>query len=137
MTQISTVSQISITLKGKKIPGAEDRQQKIPGFDQKIYSQSRVLCIGAGGLMSHIAPTLCRKGIGALTILDDDDVEVSNLNRQFFYEKDIGGNKALAMVENLQTECIHATDLVGYALRFEEAIEKEIDGEGRVFAIVK
>lgn len=77
--------------------------------------------------MSHIAPTLCRKGIGGLTILGDDVVEVSNLNRQFFYEKDIGRNKALAMVENLQKECIHATDLIGYAFRFEEAIEKGID----------
>jgi molybdopterin/thiamine biosynthesis adenylyltransferase len=127
MTRISAVSQISIRLKGKRIPGAEDRQQKIPGFDQKIYSRSKVLCIGAGGLISHIAPTLCRKGIGALTILDDDIVEVSNLNRQFFYEKDIGRNKALAMVENLQKECIYSTDLTGHALRFEEAVEKGID----------
>jgi molybdopterin/thiamine biosynthesis adenylyltransferase len=127
VTQISTVSQISIRLRGKKIPGAEDRQQKISGFDQRIYSRSKVLCIGAGGLISHIAPTLCRKGIGALTILDNDVVEVSNLNRQFFYEKDIGCNKALAMAENLQKECIQTTDLTGYALRFEEAIDKGID----------
>ena len=77
--------------------------------------------------MSYIAPTLCRKEIGALTILDDDVVEVSNLNRQFFYEKDVGRIKALAIVENLQKECIHATDLVGYALRFEEAVEKSVD----------
>ena len=75
---------------GQCIPGATDRQQRLAGFDQAAYSTSSVLCIGAGGLISNIAPTLVRKGIGALTILDDDVVEVSNLNRQRFYSKDIG-----------------------------------------------
>ena len=113
----------SIRLCGKRIPGAEDRHRGIPGWDQGKYSKAHVLCIGAGGLISNIAPTLCRKGIGKLTILDDDTVEVSNLNRQRFYEKDVGRNKAIALVENLQRECIFSTELTGYALRLEEAIE--------------
>jgi len=116
-----------IRLKGKSVPGAEDRQARIPGFDQRVYSQSHVLCIGAGGLIGNIAPTLCRKGIGALTVLDDDVVEPSNLNRQRFYSRDIGRNKAVALVRNLQRECIVPTRLAGYALRLEEAIEKEVD----------
>jgi molybdopterin/thiamine biosynthesis adenylyltransferase len=94
----------------------------IPGFDQAVFSRSHVLCIGAGGLISNIAPTLVRKGIGALTILDDDEVEVSNLNRQRFYPEDLGKNKALALVQNLQRECIHDTLMTGYALRLEQAI---------------
>ena len=124
---MSTVSQTSIRLRGKRIPGAEDRQGKIPEFNQQIFSQSRVLCIGAGGLIGHIAPTLARKGIGALTILDDDIVEASNLNRQRFYEIDMGKNKALALSENLQRECIFPTEIKGYALRVEEAIERKLD----------
>src|SRR5690242_38674 len=127
MTAMSSVSQISIQLKGKPIPGAEDRQRRIPGFDQQVFSRSHVLCIGAGGLISHIAPTLVRKGIGALTILDDDLVEVNNLNRQRFYPKDIGRNKALALAENLQRECIAPTEICGYACRLEEAIELGVD----------
>jgi adenylyltransferase/sulfurtransferase len=109
------------------VPGAEDRQKKIPGFDQAVYSRSRVLCIGAGGLISHIAPTLVRKGIGGLTVLDNDVVEASNLNRQRFYAKDIGHNKAIALIENLQRECIVATDLRGHAVRLEDAIAEGID----------
>jgi molybdopterin/thiamine biosynthesis adenylyltransferase len=122
-----TDSPTSIRLRGKPIPGAEDRQQKIPGFDQAVYSRSRVLCIGAGGLISHIAPTLVRKGIGTITLLDDDIVEASNLNRQRFYERDIGHNKAIALARNLQPECIAATDISGYALRLEEAIARGAD----------
>ena len=116
----------SIRLIGKRIPGAEDRHQGIPGWDQDKYSKAHVLCIGAGGLISNIAPTLCRKGIGKLTILDDDTVEGSNLNRQRFYERDVGRNKATALVENLQRECIFSTELIGHAVRLERAIEEDI-----------
>lgn len=122
-----TVSPTSISLQGQAIPGAEDRQQKIAGFDQAVFSRSRVVCIGAGGLISQITPTLVRKGVGGLTVLDGDEVEISNLNRQRFYIKDVGKNKALALAENLQSECIAATEILGVALRLEEAIARGID----------
>src|SRR5260370_6452204 len=121
-----TVSKTSISLRGQAIPGAEDRQKKIPGFDQEIFSKSSVLCVGAGGIISHIAPTLVRKGIGRITLLDGDIVEPSNLNRQRFYVKDVGSNKAIALTQNLQPECIVATEIYGLALRFEEAIARGV-----------
>jgi molybdopterin/thiamine biosynthesis adenylyltransferase len=122
-----TASQTSIKLLGKVIPGAEDRQKAIPGFDQEVFSRSRVLCIGAGGIVSQIAPTLVRKGIGRITLLDDDIVEPSNLNRQRFYIKDVGKNKALALAGNLQPECIAETEICGIPLRLEETIARGID----------
>jgi molybdopterin/thiamine biosynthesis adenylyltransferase len=120
-------SKTSIELRGRAVSGAEDRQRKIPGFDQEKFSRSNVLCIGAGGIISQIAPTLVRKGIGRITLLDDDVVEPSNLNRQRFYAKDIGKNKALALARNLEPECIAATDIRAHALRLEEAIAREVD----------
>ena len=122
-----TVLRTSISLRGKVIPGAEDRQKLIPGFEQEIFSNSSVLCVGAGGINSQIAPTLVRKGIGRIKLLDDDIVEASNLNRQRFYIKDIGQNKALALAENLQQECIAETEIQGIPLRMEEAIARETD----------
>ncbi|MGD1061726.1 MAG: ThiF family adenylyltransferase [Terracidiphilus sp.] len=122
-----TVSQTSIRLRGKPVPGAEDRQSKIAGFEQRVFSKNGVVCVGAGGLISHIAPTLARKGIGQITILDDDIVEASNLNRQRFYMKDLGKNKALALTENLERECIAATEIRGVALRLEEAIARGVE----------
>ena len=117
-----TASKTSIKLRGKAVPGADDRQKRIPGFNQEIFSKSSVLCIGAGGINSQIAPTLVRKGIGKITLLDDDVVEPSNLNRQRFYIKDIGENKAMALARNLVPECIVATQIRGYPFRLEEAI---------------
>src|ERR1035438_4445224 len=127
MHPASTVSQTSLRLRGKAIVGAEDRQQKIPGFDQAIFSKSSVVCVGAGGIVSQIAPTLVRKGIGRIALLDDDFVEPSNLNRQRFYERDIGKNKALCLAENLLPECIAETDILGCPLRLQEAIAVETD----------
>jgi molybdopterin/thiamine biosynthesis adenylyltransferase len=118
-----TDSRTSVQLRGKAVPGADDRQKRIPGFDQEIFSKSHVLCIGAGGINSQIAPTLVRKGIGKITLLDDDVVEPTNLNRQRFYIKDIGENKAVALARNLNPECIVATQIRGYPFRLEEAIE--------------
>jgi molybdopterin-synthase adenylyltransferase len=122
-----TVSRTSTSLRGKAIPGAEDRQGKISGFDQEVFSKSNVLCVGAGGIISQIAPTLVRKGIGGITLLDHDIVELSNLNRQRFYIYDVGKNKAIALAENLQRECIAETEIVGVPLRFEEALASGID----------
>src|SRR5947209_6272061 len=82
MHPVCTGSRKSIKLRGLAIPEAADRQQQIPGFNQTVFSSSSVLCIGAGGLISHIAPTLVREGIGRITLLDHDVVEASNLNRQ-------------------------------------------------------
>jgi len=122
-----TVSRTSTKLRGNAIPGAEDRQRKIPSFDQEVFSKSRVLCVGAGGIISQIAPTLVRKGIGAITLLDDDIVEKSNLNRQRFYIKDVGRNKAVALAENLLPECIAETDIHGIPFRLQEAIARGVD----------
>jgi len=126
MPPASIGSRISIKLQGKAVAGAEDRQRKIPGFDQEIFSRSSVVCIGAGGIISQIAPTLVRKGIGRITLLDDDIVEASNLNRQRFYINDLGKNKALALARNLQRESIVRTEICGHALRLEEAVARGI-----------
>ena len=122
-----TGSRTSASFRGKAIPGAADRQKKIPGFDQGVFSKSHVLCIGAGGIISMIAPTLVRKGIGRVTLLDDDIVEETNLNRQRFYIKDVGQNKAVALAANLVPECIVETEIDGIPMRLEEAIAREID----------
>jgi len=127
MRRASIVSKTSISLVGQAIPGAEDRQRLIAGFDQEVYSGISVCCVGAGGITSHIAPTLVRKGVGRITLVDRDTVEPSNLNRQLFYQRDIGVHKARALATNLQKECIAATQIRGHALRLEQAIDRGVD----------
>ncbi|MDD2457931.1 MAG: HesA/MoeB/ThiF family protein [Eubacteriales bacterium] len=69
---------------------------------QARLQQSRVLVIGAGGLGSPILMALAGAGIGHLTLVDQDTVSASNLNRQFLYTAaDIGQPKATIARERL------------------------------------
>lgn len=56
---------------------------------------------GAGGLGSNAAMMLCRSGIGGFFLLDDDIVEKSNLNRQYFMPRHLGRAKVEALAEIL------------------------------------
>ena len=48
----------------------------------KILQESHVLIVGLGGVGAYAAETICRAGVGEMTIVDGDCVEESNLNRQ-------------------------------------------------------
>lgn len=65
------------------------------GIGQRRLKAARVAVIGAGGIGSSVIPALAGAGVGALTIIDDDVVDVSNLHRQPMYtEADAGKGKA-------------------------------------------
>ncbi len=61
----------------------------------------RVGIAGAGGLGSNCAMNLVRCGFSDFVVADYDRVENSNLNRQFFFEDQIGMTKVEALKENL------------------------------------
>jgi adenylyltransferase/sulfurtransferase len=68
---------------------------QVGGVGQKKLKAARVAVVGAGGIGSAVIPALAGAGIGALTIIDDDQVELGNLHRQpLFRERDAGYSKA-------------------------------------------
>jgi len=61
---------------------------------QRRLKAARILCIGAGGLGSPAALYLAAAGVGTIGIVDFDDVDLSNLQRQILHgTKDIGRSK--------------------------------------------
>src|ERR1700720_2286733 len=61
---------------------------------QRRIKAARVLCIGAGGLGSPAALYLAAAGVGTIGIVDFDDVDLSNLQRQILHgTKDVGRSK--------------------------------------------
>src|SRR5881392_1469677 len=61
---------------------------------QRRLKAARVLCIGAGGLGSPAALYLSAAGVGTIGIVDFDDVDLSNLQRQILHgTKDVGRAK--------------------------------------------
>lgn len=69
---------------------------------QKLEA-SHVAVFGIGGVGGHAAEALARSGIGALDLIDNDTVSVSNLNRQIVALKStVGRYKADVMKERIQ-----------------------------------
>lgn len=69
---------------------------------QEMLLASKVLCVGAGGLGSPILMYLAAAGIGTLGIIDDDEVDLSNLQRQIVHATaSVGSPKAVSAAETL------------------------------------
>ena len=68
---------------------------QVGGVGQRKLKAAKVAVIGAGGIGSAVIPALAGAGVGLLTIIDDDVVELGNLHRQpLFRERDEGYSKA-------------------------------------------
>jgi adenylyltransferase/sulfurtransferase len=82
------------------------RQIIYPGFGksgQEKLRDSHVLVVGVGGLGSAASMYMAYAGIGHITIVDNDSVELSNLNRQILHwESDIGREKPISAADKLR-----------------------------------
>jgi molybdopterin/thiamine biosynthesis adenylyltransferase len=75
---------------------------------QEKILQSHVLVIGAGGLGSPVVLYLATAGVGRITLVDDDVVDVTNLQRQIAHNMaDVGefkANSAMKKVANINPD---------------------------------
>ncbi|MFE5670776.1 ThiF family adenylyltransferase [Agromyces sp. NPDC056523] len=112
-------------------PGARRyaRQRVLPGFGtdgQERLAAAHVVVLGAGGLGSAVIPPLAASGIGRITIVDDDRVEVTNLHRQTLHsDADLGRPKVDSATD---AAALLAPDAVlrGLMLRFDEGNADEL-----------
>lgn len=73
---------------------------ELGGAGQMALAAGHVVLVGCGGIGSPALQYLAAAGIGRLTLIDDDTVEASNLQRQtIFREADLGRSKADAAAD--------------------------------------
>ena len=81
------------------------RHLQLPNFGvagQSKLKASHVLVVGAGGLGSPVCLYLAAAGVGHITIVDGDHVDITNLQRQIiFTTADIGQSKSVCAKDRL------------------------------------
>jgi sulfur carrier protein ThiS adenylyltransferase len=91
--------QVNVYITGKN--GKFMRQEKIDIIKTKLQNSS-IGIAGLGGLGSNAAISLTRAGIGRLVLVDFDKVENSNLDRQYYFNDQIGKFKVDAIEETIR-----------------------------------
>lgn len=76
---------------------------------QRRLNAARVAVVGAGGLGSPVLLALAAAGIGSLTVIDDDVVELTNLQRQLAHRVEDIGTRKTASAERAITAIAPAT----------------------------
>ena len=73
---------------------------EVGGAGQVALAAAHVVLVGCGGIGSPALQYLAAAGIGRLTLIDDDTIDVSNLQRQTIYTpSDVGRHKAEVAAE--------------------------------------
>ncbi len=77
-----------------------DRTKRLLGADaMEKLKNARVAVFGIGGVGGHAVDALVRSGVGAVDIIDSDEVAVSNINRQLIATSRTVGQKKVDVME--------------------------------------
>ncbi|MCT1414941.1 ThiF family adenylyltransferase [Corynebacterium sanguinis] len=115
------------------------RQMNLPGFgleQQTALHNAHVLVIGAGGLGCPLMQTLAATGIGRITVIDDDTVDVSNIHRQILFgaddvgraKVDVAGERLRALQPGIELNCINGRFAASNALDMLAGVDVLVDG---------
>jgi molybdopterin-synthase adenylyltransferase len=88
---------------------------------QQKLLQSRVLVIGAGGLGSPLLLYLAAAGVGALGVVDNDSVDLSNLQRQIVHTTDSIGTPKVESARRTLAHINPEVKIEGHALRLDDS----------------
>lgn len=93
---------------------------------QRKIMNSKVLVIGAGGLGSPVIQYLAAAGVGTLGVVDFDEVELHNLNRQIIHNENSIGKLKIKSAEEFVKNLNHQIKYIGIDQKIDESNAEEI-----------
>ena len=96
---------------------------------QERLLNSHVLIIGAGGLGSACAPYLAAAGVGKITLVDHDHVELTNLQRQIMHQQESIGMSKVASGKRFLKSLNPTCQVEALEKRVDELLLKALIGE--------
>ncbi len=100
--------------------------RELGGPGQKKMKKARVLVIGAGGLGAPALQYLAAAGVGTIGVIDDDEVENANLQRQVIHrDADIGMPKVFSAQQAMEAQNPNVT-VLPYHRRLTEEIAHDL-----------
>jgi len=94
--------------------------KEVGGPGQQKLMKAKVLVIGAGGLGSPLMMYLAAGGVGTIGIIDDDDVDLSNLQRQIIHMTPALGSKKVLSAKNTLHDINPEINVKTYGERLDE-----------------
>lgn len=107
------------------------RQIRLTGFGPQAQSAllgSHVLVIGAGGLGAPVLTYLAAAGVGRISIVDPDTVELSNLHRQFIHSETRVGHRKVDSAKERLSELNSTLDIITHPVLLTSANALELIG---------
>ena len=93
---------------------------EVGGPGQQKLKAAKVIVVGAGGLGAPALQYLAAAGVGQLTIVDDDEVSLSNLQRQVIHTTDKVGQPKVSSAADAIGEINPHVKVVAEAVRIDE-----------------
>ncbi|SFB18418.1 Molybdopterin or thiamine biosynthesis adenylyltransferase [Poseidonocella pacifica] len=100
--------------------------REVGGPGQKALKHARVLVLGAGGLGAPALQYLAAAGIGTIGIVDDDEVELSNLHRQVIHTDARTGMPKVFSAEVALRALNPHIDVLPYHRRFDDSVARDL-----------
>lgn len=107
-------------MKDKKNPEEFSRTARLIGEQSvELLRDKRVIIFGVGGVGSYVAEAIARSGVGHIEVVDDDEVAVSNINRQLCALHSTLGRRKAEVVRDRLLDINPDAEIIAHVCRYD------------------
>ena len=104
-----------------------DRMKRIDWLDMDGLHKAKCLVVGAGALGNEVVKCMLLAGFGSITLVDMDEIAVSNLSRCVFFREGDGGRKKAEAVAERARELYPDAEMIPIVGRIQDLKDWDFD----------